>query len=509
MALAGGYAFQGLVIAAFVVCCGCCLFTSDAISWERREGTLGFLFLTRVRGPDVVIGKLTSAALVNVCALMAFLPVLMIPVLSGGVTGGEAFRKGLVLLDTLFLALAAGLWASAKGFDAFKTARAAVGVVLTILLLPWATSPFGSPPYTVAAFSPLFGLKVAGDLTYRVSPAPFWISIVVVHVLAWLLVLWAGVRLRKSLQEPECTAGQTAPGTSVGATSRVPPARFTNTSAPISWLVQRQRGLRALLWSAVLVGLVSFVARMFPFRFFAPTMVNWVAVWPTAFASTILTGCLFAWAASRFFVEARKTNELELLVTTPVGAKTIVSEQWNVLRRMLRWPLLVMLLPFLFQPVLMMFSHGGAWLGMSGWPWVNYLHLLSIPLSAVNTVLGVFALCWLGMWFGFKSSTQTGAIVRSVTWAKVAPYFFGLCCSLVFNLIPTGFGRTLFPGYLVVSWLPQIITLVFYLWLIKRVKRRLLGELRDTETASLVVKTGLGFWNRARTFQRANHWAPL
>src|SRR5438309_1780237 len=34
--------------------------TSDAVSFEKREGTLGLLFLTDLKGYDVVFGKLAS-----------------------------------------------------------------------------------------------------------------------------------------------------------------------------------------------------------------------------------------------------------------------------------------------------------------------------------------------------------------------------------------------------------------------------------------------------------------
>src|SRR5437899_9896539 len=35
-------------------------FTSDCVSEEKREGTLGFLFLTDLRGYDVIAGKLLA-----------------------------------------------------------------------------------------------------------------------------------------------------------------------------------------------------------------------------------------------------------------------------------------------------------------------------------------------------------------------------------------------------------------------------------------------------------------
>ena len=55
-------------------------FASDAISSERREGTLGLLFLTRLKGADVVLGKLTSTLLRSFYALMAGLPVIALPI---------------------------------------------------------------------------------------------------------------------------------------------------------------------------------------------------------------------------------------------------------------------------------------------------------------------------------------------------------------------------------------------------------------------------------------------
>lgn len=126
---------NAIVGAAFLGSCAACVLTADVISSERREGTLGLLLLTRVRAFDVLVGKLGSAGLTSLCALVAFLPMLMIPVLAGGVTGGEAFRKGLVLPDTMFLALAAGLWASACGRERLKTARTALLLLAGIVLV--------------------------------------------------------------------------------------------------------------------------------------------------------------------------------------------------------------------------------------------------------------------------------------------------------------------------------------------------------------------------------------
>lgn len=79
--------FKFLTLAIFA----CCLlsgvyYTADALSRERREGTLGLLFLTDLRGYDVVLGKLAVTSL-NACfALLAVVPFLAVPIMMGGVS---------------------------------------------------------------------------------------------------------------------------------------------------------------------------------------------------------------------------------------------------------------------------------------------------------------------------------------------------------------------------------------------------------------------------------------
>src|SRR5689334_13529583 len=48
--------------------------TADCLSQERREGTLGLLFLTDLRGYDVVLGKLISRVAHPAYCLLATLP---------------------------------------------------------------------------------------------------------------------------------------------------------------------------------------------------------------------------------------------------------------------------------------------------------------------------------------------------------------------------------------------------------------------------------------------------
>src|SRR5436190_4063621 len=75
--------------------------TADSISEEKREGTLGLLFLTDLRGFDVVLGKLFATSLNSFYRLIAIFPLLAVPLVLGGVSVGEFWRMVLVLCVTL------------------------------------------------------------------------------------------------------------------------------------------------------------------------------------------------------------------------------------------------------------------------------------------------------------------------------------------------------------------------------------------------------------------------
>src|SRR6266498_1167217 len=107
-------------------------FTSDCLSEEKREGTLGFLFLTDLRGYDVVLGKLLATSLRGFYGMLALLPILGVTLLLGGVTGGQFWKTSLALINALFISLATGLFVSAISRD---SQRALAATLLLLLLL--------------------------------------------------------------------------------------------------------------------------------------------------------------------------------------------------------------------------------------------------------------------------------------------------------------------------------------------------------------------------------------
>src|SRR5437588_5065062 len=132
--------------------------TADSLSEEKREGTLGLLFLTDLKGYDVVLGKLVATSLGVFYGVLAVVPVLAVPLLMGGVTLGEFGRMALVCVNTLFFSVALGMWSSSISRSALKA------MILTLLLL-----------LVVTALLPALGMWMAFLEQTRRVHAPFLI----------------------------------------------------------------------------------------------------------------------------------------------------------------------------------------------------------------------------------------------------------------------------------------------------------------------------------------------
>ncbi len=170
--------------------------TADCLSQEKRDGTLGLLFLTDLKGYDVVLGKMAATSVTGLYALLAVFPVLGVPLLTGGMTGSEIGRMLVVLTNTFFFSIAIGIFASAVSREhrtamavnfllwlGLVGAPAACGMALLI-----AKSRF-IPPLFYSC--PVFSFLFSADANYTTSPNDFWWSIGVTQALAWVLALLA------------------------------------------------------------------------------------------------------------------------------------------------------------------------------------------------------------------------------------------------------------------------------------------------------------------------------
>ena len=105
--------------------------TADCLSEEKRNGTLGLLFLTNLRGYQVVLGKMSVGAIQGVLGLMAAVPMLVVPILMGGVDPAIVLRMTGVLFATLCLSLSVGMACSAM----FKSSKVTTGATFGAMFL--------------------------------------------------------------------------------------------------------------------------------------------------------------------------------------------------------------------------------------------------------------------------------------------------------------------------------------------------------------------------------------
>ena len=554
----GRTAFEWLLGAAFVLACAGCTLTADTLSAERREGTLGLLFLTDLRPWDVTLGKLTSAGLGAVYAGIAFVPLLMIPLLAGGVTALEAARTGLALLTILLLALTAGLAVSARELDRVRALRRAalwmvgavilpvlpawygallpavrafVGLVALLLyalvigrlasargmnrarLLPrtimWVMGPvivavladwLGTSSFaaSISLLSPVTTVLRAQDTAYRVAPMDFWVSLGIQFLHAGLLLLWAGACLRRqviesvvqppprpriSSKEPEVYSSDpfsTASYLAVNPPKPPEPApgRPFDEARPLRWLVRRQPGQQALCWTAAVLWVVSsHYYLVLSYLGLGPRGGTLPLAWYLFPHLSWIGDALMAWAACRFFFDARRSGELELLLTTPVGAQAMISEHWAAMRRLLRWPLVLVMLPLVLLAGIAFLEPVRALSG-SGAASQIYTRLYALGHTC-EILLTVLALNGLGMWRGLQARRLFSAVGLTVALAAGLPMMIHFLWQVIVRLYFTSGG--IFSSGNVV-WLLGCFPIIYATllgltyWVHRRLRRGLLAE---------------------------------
>jgi len=343
--------FDGLAICAFVYCL---LIgtrnTADCLSGEKREGTLGLLFLTDLRGYDIVFGKLAATSLNAFYGLLAIVPVMAIPLLLGGVPAAQFWRVTLVLVNTLFFSLAVGLFVSAFS----RHERKAVGGTILLLLLVTAALPALG-----AAFAEYFNwpgqrpplcflLPTPGYTLFQAmtSGPDYWTSLLVIHGLSWSFLALATLYLPHAWKDKPAgaqavkwrerwqrlTHGRTA--------SRARVRARLLTINPFCWLIARNRAQLAMVWGFLIV-----VAAVWLWAY-----VKWKQDWLEeavyVMTALLLHSVLKVWIASQAsfqLAQDRASGALELLLSTPLTPADILRGQRLALQRQFALPLLLVL----------------------------------------------------------------------------------------------------------------------------------------------------------------------
>jgi ABC-type transport system involved in multi-copper enzyme maturation permease subunit len=414
--------FVPLAVIAFLYCGLIGVFrTADCLSEEKREGTLGLLFLTDLRGYDIVLGKLVATSLNAAYGLLALFPVLAIPLLAGGVTLAEFIRVALVAVNTLFFSLAIGMFCSAILRDERRAMAAAfiltaffvLGLPILCLIVDetpgWKDSALS---LSLALPSPSFSAFYAFDQIRGATPQAqhFTTSVLVIHGLAWLFLVAGSLIVPRTWQDRALSAKaqrRRQRWQELGA----PPVGRRKTLRqrllginPILWLVTRGRFKLAAVWLLLgLGGLVWTAGLLTDPR----DWNNEFAFWTTSIlAHTILKFWVVTESCRRFSLD-RQSGALELLLSTPLPAREMVRGQVLGIERQFAGPVLVVLLADLVFVVA----------GRQHFAWIAFWSVWMLVFIA-----DIFTLTWLGMWRGLNSRRPNRAALAALVRVLLVPW---------------------------------------------------------------------------------------
>ena len=461
-----GFAF-GLCLLAGV------LLTADCLSEEKREGTLGLLFLTDLRGYDVVLGKLMAISLNAFYGLLAILPISGLCLLLGGLTGGEFWRMNLALVNALFFSLAAGILVSAFERDSQRAMGCALvliaffagGLPALVKACPILGIPFACE--YLAWVSPYYAFAQALEPRYLGEPEKYWWTLLASQLFGWLLLGLASKALPHHWQERAATgeAGlrrvwRWAQRNREKASARAKAREELLPVNPVLWLMSSELGYRRLAWLiagawGVAVLLTSWLAPGEQGAF----ALSMYGVRPFGF----LLKWLLALQACRFFVEARRNGALEMLLCTPLTSRDIIRGQVLALRRNFQWPVLALLM-LLLVPAVVQFFVAGAW---------------DTSPSANTALMGIFA----GGVYCLRMVADCYALAAFGMWLALTLKKPGLAPGLTILVV------LLLPS--VLCWLDIFADLVFILWGVSKLNRADLRMLLEREYQPGTATRGL------------------
>jgi hypothetical protein len=439
-------------------------FTSDCLSEEKREGTLGFLFLTDLRGYDVVLGKLLATSLRSFYTLFSVLPVLGITLLMGGVTGIEFWKTSLALMNALFLSLAAGMFVSSISRDPQK----AMGATFFLLVLLSALGPTIDAVLSRTAFR--FGAAISSPVYLFVTAgwstrSPFWEALFVNQLIGWILLALSCVLLPRTWQQKATKSSMAAEGWArwwkYGSAKRRMRLRAKLIGLnPVWWLACRERWQALAFWVIAITAVGALVALLF-----AQQQFIWMVWSYLAGALSLMLYLGVAAQSNRFFVEAQRSGLIELMLGTPLTVKDVVQGHWRAMLRLFAIPLGVCLAVQMAGTTVaqlntykqfaaataataaqMTNSANTAFTNAAMGPISTTIQISSttnivsfslgslssfdgvlpfIPgaLTTLTTFANLTALCWFGMWMGMTSRNSNLATLKTIAFVQIVPWF--------------------------------------------------------------------------------------
>ena len=302
--------FNALLLATWIIVP---MMTADCISREKREGTLGLLFLTPLTVLDVMLGKAATHILRATTLLLASLPVLVLPFVMGGVGLGrrQALVGGLMLANALLLGIAAGLGASVKGGSAIQAMVMAEIYAATLFV------------------ASRFGEYLLGSLLLLLPWGPatvlWWLArdLGSALILFVLVIAASAGRLRRSWDQ-DAAAPEQPKWTKLFSGSAFWRGMFHWNRGgaldrnPMAWLQEYSWTARLTKWGWFLAMLVA-----------EGFVIMAVPSWQPQVTLALSLGVAFS--AAGCFRRERQSGLLEVLLVTPISARKIIAGRlWGI-----------------------------------------------------------------------------------------------------------------------------------------------------------------------------------
>ncbi|MDB6032312.1 MAG: hypothetical protein JWM16_2650 [Verrucomicrobiales bacterium] len=451
--------------------------TADCLSEEKREGTLGLLFLTDLKGYDIVLGKLTATSLNAFYGLLAIFPVMAIPLLAGGVSGKELTRVIASSLVTLFFSLSVGMFCSAISRDDRRA------IVLSLLMVLFVTAglpaiggavasrvPGHSPNPVFFVPSPGYACFMAFDGTFNgLSKFNFfWESIVTVHVVSWLLLITSCVVVPRTWQDKAANSEklkrrQKLQRSGLGRLEAVHDFRTRLLEVnPIYWLSSRDRLKPLFLWVFLLLGVILWIWGL---AIYPQDWKRTENYFMTAFVYIIVLKYWIALEAGRLLGIDRKIGALELLLSTPLSVKRIIQGHLMALVRLFAGPVLVVVGGIVIFAV--------AAKDESGW-------VRTCTVGIISFVADILVLGPLALWLGMVSKSTGRAAASAVVRVMVLPWMVFAALIVLLELRPGSARSSISEVTIIHLWLgiSLVLTAGFGIW----AWRKLHGDLRVAAT---------------------------
>ncbi len=441
--------FHSLSMAAFVFCALAGVFAcSDALSRERREGTLRLLFLTDLHPLDVILGKWTGHGINLFFGLLGMIPFFALTFQLGGVTFGLFLKTILFLFNTLFLSMAATLLVSSFSQDERRSLMASLAVVGTLILGPVVFVEFlvgrgGSPSwflFTVSIFSPMhhfpFLMGSSSWVSFRTPET--WASFAVqwggMHLAAWSLLWLAsrGIMEDASSGKPAQWWARLRLGWHYFLYGSGPSRRRRRQRLldhhPMVWMVMREKLKEQYAWVLVIsVAIIWSTGYLTHGEVMGEPPVLLVLGW---FVHLFLKIWVAAEAAT-LIAEDRRSGSMELLVTTPMGARGLVQGIFKATLLQFTKPMILLLgletwlIMTLAQGTRVMLLNEAIWLYAAG------MFMLLVNMASIG---------WVAIWYAILTGSAHKGISRSVLTTLGVPWVLFLLLDGVMRYLATVHG---------------------------------------------------------------------